>query len=97
MPVLRRTELHRRRARREKLAKLRRRYEAAEADAEKVAVLKKLFRVAPWLASEWQHQATAARAKAAPPPEEAVAKKRAPQARGASPRPREGAPEADSA
>ncbi|MBI2466741.1 MAG: hypothetical protein HYV62_02810, partial [Candidatus Rokubacteria bacterium] len=49
MPVQRKTELHRRRVRRQKLAKLRRRYEAAESDAERAAVVQKLTRVAPWV------------------------------------------------
>jgi len=47
MPVLRRTELHRRRARREKLAKLRRRYREARSQEEKAKILEKASRVAP--------------------------------------------------
>jgi hypothetical protein len=49
MPRIRRGELRRRRTRRKKLAALRSRYEHAEDEAEKAAVLKKLLNVAPWL------------------------------------------------
>lgn len=52
MPVIRRTELHRRRVRRAKLAKLRKRYQAARTEEEKAQVLEKAARVAPGLTLE---------------------------------------------
>ncbi len=51
----RRTELRRRRTRRQTLVKPRRRFETAESDAEK-AVLGKLSKVTPWLVEEWRQQ-----------------------------------------
>lgn len=54
MPQIRRTELHRRRVRREKLARLRQRYHRAESDAERARVVDKILRVAPWLKFELQ-------------------------------------------
>ena len=50
--MIRDTELHRRRARRQKLAKLRRRYAAATTEAARRAVVEKVSRVARWLSPE---------------------------------------------
>ncbi len=47
MPVQREKELRRRRARRKKVAKLRRRYAAAKSEAERAAILEKLAKTAP--------------------------------------------------
>lgn len=47
MPVLRVTELHRRRKRHQKLAKLRRRFKEAKSQEEKAKILEKVTRVAP--------------------------------------------------
>ncbi len=47
MPVPRMTELHRRRKRREKLAKLRKRYREAKSHEEKAKILEKAAQVAP--------------------------------------------------
>lgn len=47
MPVLRRTELHRRRGRHAKLAKLRRRYRETKSQEEKAKILAKAARVSP--------------------------------------------------
>jgi hypothetical protein len=47
MPVPRMTELRRRRARRQKLAKLRRKYRDAKTQAEKTKILDKAARVSP--------------------------------------------------
>ena len=47
MPVLRVTELHRRRVRRKKLAKLRRKYREAKTAEEKARILEKAGRVSP--------------------------------------------------
>ncbi|MBI2360391.1 MAG: hypothetical protein HYV04_16070 [Deltaproteobacteria bacterium] len=47
MPVLRVTELHRRWARRRKLAQLRRKYRAAKTPEEKAKILAKAARVSP--------------------------------------------------
>lgn len=47
MPVIRRTELHRRRVRQAKLAKLRRRYRETKGHEEKAKILAKAARVAP--------------------------------------------------
>lgn len=52
MPVIRQTELHRRRVRRANLAKLRKRYQAARTEEEKAQVLEKAARVAPGLTLE---------------------------------------------
>ena len=49
MPVQREKELRRRRTRRKKVAKMRRRYAAAKSEAERVAILEKLAKVAPGL------------------------------------------------
>lgn len=47
MPVPRVTELHRRRARRQKLAQLRRKYRAAKTQEDKAKILAKAARVSP--------------------------------------------------
>ena len=47
MPLPRMTELHRRRARRQKLAKLRRKYRQAKTQDEKQKILAKAARVSP--------------------------------------------------
>jgi hypothetical protein len=79
MPQIRRGELRRRRVRRRKLAALRSRYEHAEDEGEKAAVLKKLVNIAPWLALEFREEA-----EPAAPPAEAIGrrKKKAKRARG---------------
>ena len=94
--MTRRTELHRRRTRRHKLAKLRSRYSRAETEAERAAVLEKVFKVSPRLGLELQARAKAvARGqKMAGPPADTIVKKKSPPtragARGAPPRPGEG-------
>jgi hypothetical protein len=89
----RRTELHRRRTRRHKLAKLRSQYSRAETEAERAAALEKMSKIAPWLALELQAQAQAVAREQnmAGPPAAAVAKKKSTRggARGAPPRPGE--------
>ena len=52
MPIQRAKELRRRRARRKKVAKLRQCYRAAKGEAERVALLEKLAKVAPGLTLE---------------------------------------------
>jgi Family of unknown function (DUF6800) len=47
----RRTELHRRRVRRKRLAKVRDRYSRAETEADRTALLEKIAKVAPGMAS----------------------------------------------
>ncbi|MBI4523362.1 MAG: hypothetical protein HY695_06060 [Deltaproteobacteria bacterium] len=47
MPLPRMTELHRKRSRRAKLAKLRRRYRESKSQDEKAKILEKVSRVAP--------------------------------------------------
>jgi hypothetical protein len=70
MPQIRRAELRRRRVRRKKLAALRDRYEHAEDEAEKPAVSKKLFNIAPWLARESRE-----RVELAAPPAEGIGRR----------------------
>src|SRR5262245_48162628 len=67
----RRTELRRRRTRHRTRVKLRRRFQTAESDAEKAAVLVKLSKVAPWLMGEWRQQL-----EPAPPGEERVTRRK---------------------
>jgi len=50
--IVRRNELHRQRARRHKLRKLRERYARARTTAEKEQILQKLSRVAPCASAE---------------------------------------------
>src|SRR5215472_6115223 len=71
MPRPRRAELRRRRTRHRTLVKLKRRFETTESDAEKVAVLVKLSKVAPWLIGEWRQQL-----EPAPPAEERVTRRK---------------------
>ncbi len=52
MPVPRKTELHRRRVRRIKLAKLRTRYVRAKSDQERAKIWEKVVRVHPLLTRE---------------------------------------------
>jgi hypothetical protein len=52
MPRIRRTELHRRRVRRKKLAKLKDRYARAETEADQATIREKIAKIAPWVASE---------------------------------------------
>jgi hypothetical protein len=49
---VRKTEIHRRRKRREKLRKLRSRYSLAKTNQEKEKILEKVKRIAPWLSEE---------------------------------------------
>jgi hypothetical protein len=87
MGRIRRTELRRRRGRRQKLAKMRARYETASTDTERAALLEKLLKVAPGLASELRGKADAAALAA--PPTGPVARKRAKagQEKAAAPQP----------
>ena len=71
MPQIRRGELRRRRVRRKKLAALRDRYEYAEDEAEKAAVLKRLVNIAPWLAREFRE-----RVEPPAPPSEEIGRRR---------------------
>lgn len=50
--VIRHKELRQRRARKEKLAKLRDRYASAKSEGERAAILDKMHRVAPWLSQD---------------------------------------------
>ncbi len=50
--VTRLQQIRRRRARREKLSKLRERYRAAKSSADRERLLEKMKRVAPWLSVE---------------------------------------------
>lgn len=47
MPILRMTELHRRRARRKKLAKLRRKFQQTKSQEQKTKILAKAARISP--------------------------------------------------
>jgi hypothetical protein len=50
--VMRHKELRQRRARKEKLSKLREHYAKAKTEGERAAVLDKAHRVAPWLSQD---------------------------------------------
>jgi hypothetical protein len=52
MSLIRRVELNRRRIRREKLAKLRDRYQKAKTEAEKASIREKVSKIAPWLSMD---------------------------------------------
>lgn len=91
----RRTELHRRRVRRKKLAKLRARYARAETEADGTALLEKIAKVAPGVASELHAGERAAGrvpTMAMPPVNTAVKKRTSPARRGAPPSPAEAEP-----
>jgi len=79
MGRIRRTELRRRRARRQKLARIRRRYETASTDTERATLLEKLLKVGPGLALELRKKADAAALaeKTAAPPPGTVGRRRA--------------------
>jgi hypothetical protein len=79
MPRIRRTELHRRRVRRKKLAKLKDRYARAETEADQATIREKIAKIAPWVASELPAGERAA--KMATPPVDTPLKKRASPAR----------------
>jgi hypothetical protein len=49
---VRKTELHQRRKRKEKLRKLRSKYALAKTNQEKEKILEKVKRIAPWLSEE---------------------------------------------
>ena len=49
---VRKTELHRRRKRKEKLGKLRKKFLLAKTSQEKEQILEKVRRIAPWLSKE---------------------------------------------
>lgn len=90
MPGIRRGELHRRRVRRKKLAKLRDRYAQAETPADRAAILEKISKVAPWVASEL-HAGEGAVGRVPKitlsPADTAVKKRASPARRGAPPTP----------
>ena len=94
----RRTELHRRRVRRKKLAKLRTRYHTADTQTVRAAVLERIVKLAPRLALELREKADAPvpEEKAAAPRTDTVVKKRAKAARGEAPTLRPGATEGES-
>lgn len=52
MPVLRQTEIHQRRVRRNKLAKLRKKYAETKSTSEREMILAKASRIAPWFTSD---------------------------------------------
>lgn len=83
----RRTELHRRRVRRKKLAKLRDRYSRAETEADRTAILEKIAKFAPGVASELHagERAVGRVPTMARPPVDTAVKKRASAARRGAP------------